>query len=110
MLLAGGLVACGKVATKNQVSAATNNLMNATSASFTLHLNDPKHEYTASAKDATDKESAKVLGDSTLTLTVDPHGDQTIGSVSSVGRSPSQNLTSALKKSGAYNLTWAYKG
>lgn len=105
----GVLTACGGVDAARAGAAASENLASAKAASFTIHLSDPQGSLAASATTAEDKEAARYLSASALTLTIDPAGDGTLGQTPTT---PSGALppAEALKSSGAMDLALTHEG
>ncbi len=105
----GGVAACGAASGQQAADAATANLSNAKVASFTLHLSDPKGSLTASATSAAEKKSLQFIEDSTLTVTIDPAGDTTIGAAAAAP-TPSSDPAAALKAAGSMEVDLSHGG
>lgn len=110
LALVGGLAACGGANAKVSAHNAAENLKNSKTASFTLHLSDPNGELAKSATSASDKKTAKILGDSALRITVDPPGNTTMGQITSKTGGNTKDVAAALKASGAVEIAYVHSG
>ena len=109
LALVGGITACGKVDLKQQVDAAQTNLSHAKAASFTVRIADPDNELASTAKTADDMNAARIFKAASLTFTVDPAGDRTLGDAGKA-KPKSDDPVSALKASGAFEISYANAG
>jgi hypothetical protein len=108
----GVLTACGAADAARAETVATANLATAKVASFTLHLSDPRGSLAAAARAAENPKAASSLAASTLTVTIDPAGDATLGQTLTPSATPSGKLdpATALKNSGAMDLVLTHAG
>ncbi|RZS90912.1 hypothetical protein EV189_0142 [Motilibacter rhizosphaerae] len=112
LAVAGLLGGCAQTSAKLSAHDAVENLKKAKAASFTLHIADPDGELQKSSTSASDKRDAQIVADSSLVVTVDPEGDQTLGQAGTATSAPSASTDPAksLAHSGTFAMVWKHGG
>lgn len=104
------LAACGGADDEQVAGTAAANLSSAKSASFAFHLSDPKGSLASGAATAQDAKALKFVTDSTLSVTIDPAGDSTLGHAATTQAGSGSDPAAALKSSGAVALDFTHAG
>jgi hypothetical protein len=104
----GALAGCGGA--EQSATAASSNLADAKAAAFTVRLSDPKGSLATGATNAQDRKTLQYLLDSTVTVTVDPAGDSTLGEAASASPSAGGDLAAELKNSGSMAVDLSHAG